>query len=700
MLRREFLRSIVSTGGALAYDLKHPRSQSESADQTQPPPKPSQVRRVYAMFKCHFDAGFIDTQAHVVAKYFTTYFPEAIRVAEASRQAGKQRYVWTTGSWLLYEYLEQASAADRARMERAIASGDIAWHALPFNWQTELIDSSLMTGSLALSRSLDQRFGRRTTGAKMTDVPGHTRGVIAPLAKNGVTFLDIGVNAASRPAELPPMFLWKDPSGAPLIVMYHSGYGAVTQVPGSDVAIAIIVRGDNSGPHTPEEIAKIYSDLNEKFPKAEIIATDLTAIAHAVEPYKDSLPVVTQELGDTWIYGVSSDPLKLARYREVCRLRQQWIRDGKMSLGGAVDLNLMRHLLLEPEHTWGTDTKTWLDFDHYKPRDLAQMLHTKNYEVVQYSWVEKRRDLFDGVSTLPVAMREEAEQSIRKLEPVRPALAGGSSHNAKDEIETNHFILSLNPDNGAIQRLCMKSTNREWATREKMLGLFSYQTLSQADYDTFFKNYIISSAPWARKDFGKPNMESFGARSESWYPKLISVRRKSEDGGHHVLSELQIEDAEALSSGRASYPGRMYCELFLPENEPAVHLSYFWFDKPSTRMAESLWLTMDPSVKSTDGWEMVKSGQPVSPFDVVPCGSRHMHAVDSISYRDSDGQLNIEPTDAPLIALGERSPINFSRDQPNLDGGVHFNLYNNAWGTNYIQWYGEAMRLRFVLRFA
>ena len=28
------------------------------------------------MFKCHFDAGFIDTQYNVVHKYFNQYFPQ------------------------------------------------------------------------------------------------------------------------------------------------------------------------------------------------------------------------------------------------------------------------------------------------------------------------------------------------------------------------------------------------------------------------------------------------------------------------------------------------------------------------------------------------------------------------------------------------------------------------------------------------
>jgi hypothetical protein len=140
----------------------------------------------------------------------------------------------------------------------------------------------MIEGSISLSQSLDRRFGRTTTGAKMTDVPGHTRGLVAPLAAQGVKFLDIGVNDASTPAELPPLFVWKDANGATLVVMYHHGYGGVVRVPGSELAIAIVVRGDNSGPHPPEEIRKIYADLKVQFPNAEISASNLTEIANAV----------------------------------------------------------------------------------------------------------------------------------------------------------------------------------------------------------------------------------------------------------------------------------------------------------------------------------------------------------------------------------------------------------------------------------
>ena len=177
MRRRDFLKySVGALGGALVGVFAGDSAHFHLGGRVRSDPG---VKRVLAMFKCHFDAGFIDTQANVVRRYFTEFFPHAISIAAASREAGKNRYVWTTGSWLLYEYLEQASSADRRRMEQAICDGDIAWHALPFSWQTEMMDASLISGGVALSHALDRRFGRTTRGAKMTDVPGHCRGLSA-----------------------------------------------------------------------------------------------------------------------------------------------------------------------------------------------------------------------------------------------------------------------------------------------------------------------------------------------------------------------------------------------------------------------------------------------------------------------------------------------------------------------------------------
>jgi hypothetical protein len=694
MQRRTFIKSVV--GSALLW--KAPSMLALQDPPKTPAPEP-QVKRLLVMFKCHFDAGFIDTQTAVVHRYFKEYFPRAIDLASQLRDSDNERYVWTTGSWLLYEYLEQATAEERARMEKAISMGDIAWHALPFTWETELMDPSMISGGVGLSKTLDRRFGRATTGAKMTDVPGHTRGLIRPLAEQGVTFLDIGVNDASTPAEVPPLFLWKDPQGASLTVMYHHGYGGVVRVPQSDLAVAIVVADDNAGPHSLKEISETYSALQTRFPNAQIIATSLTEIANAVEPHRGALPVVTGEIGDTWIHGIASDPLKVARYRAVARLRQDWLAQGKFSVGDATDISLLRHLLLEVEHTWGTDTKTWLDFDHYTPTDLAAMINTKNYKVVQFSWQEKRDDLFAGIATLPTPLREKAQAEVRNLDASPPRLARPHPFPVGGEIETPYFVIGINPKNGAIQRLRNKKSKREWASSEHPLALFSYQTLSQEDYSHFFDNYVVSNEDWAKKDFGKPNIERFGAKSQEWMPKIVDLQVDEDEDGHHLLARLEINDAEAQHSGRASFPQKMFFEIMLPKAEPLLYLNFSWFQKPATRLPEALWLSFHPMASDPAGWMLEKSGQAISPADVVVSGNRHMHALSKgFGYKDDSGAFFVETVDAPLVTLGTKSPLCFSNRQPDLSGGIHCNLFNNAWGTNYIMWSGRDMKFRFVLR--
>jgi hypothetical protein len=39
------------------------------------------------------------------------------------------------------------------------------------------------------------------------------------------------VNGGSTPAQLPPLFLWKDPSGASLPMMYHWDYEGIAWFP-------------------------------------------------------------------------------------------------------------------------------------------------------------------------------------------------------------------------------------------------------------------------------------------------------------------------------------------------------------------------------------------------------------------------------------------------------------------------------------
>ncbi len=368
----------------------------------------TQIETVHLIFKTHLDIGFTAFAQEVVSRYFEVFIPKAIETAATLRQTSdSERYVWTTGSWLIYEYLERASVQNRRLLEAAIEAGDIAWHGLPFTTHSELMDASLFRYGLTLAQTLDRRFGKQTIAAKMTDVPGHTRAIVPLMAEFGLQFLHIGVNSAATAPDVPPVFVWRDDGGADIVVMVHSNYGEEMTVPGLSAAIAFAYASneegdqDNFGPHSTSQVIDNFRELREAFPQANVIASTLDAYARELLTIKDRLPIVTQEIGDTWIHGVGTDPKKVGRFRDLCRLRSQWIADQRVSLESKAFSEFSRFLLLVPEHTWGLDEKTHLDdYVNYARGQFDIARAQANFQNMEASWAEQRAYLDQAIQAL------------------------------------------------------------------------------------------------------------------------------------------------------------------------------------------------------------------------------------------------------------------------------------------------------------
>jgi hypothetical protein len=719
MHRRNLLKAL--SVGALGAYLK-PLSQQISAEASR-----SRVKTVYVLYKCHLDVGFTDTEQGVMRTYFGDYFPRAMEISEKLRQSGgEERYVWTVAAWLLYEYLEQATAEQLRRMEKAIADGDFAWHAMPFTWNSEMLDSSLISSALRLSASLDQRFGKKTIAGKLTDVPCHTRGIVMPLATNGIRFLDIGDNAGCKAPQVPFMndvgntppkrskdaeeaemdphaylFNWRDPTApmAEIMVLYHPfDYGSTVAFPGTDIAVSIRVRGDNSGPHTIEEIKDSYRQLHALYPEARIIPTNLSVIADALEPLRPKLPAVWKEMGDTWIYGVGSDPGKVSRYRELCRLRGEWLADGKLKPGDPTDLAMTRKLILAPEHNWGLSIGQYLKHPEvYSPAELATARSKlPAFKKVDAEWAAKRADMDLAVAVLPLGLRAEAEKRLAGIVPKPPHTEGLAPLAPGTEIQGTHFILGLDPATGAIQRLQDRKTGREWASAQHLLASFRYQTYTSADFAKFNKAYNTRPMGY---DFSKPGLEKYPVQSRTWLPGLKEALAGEDAAGHRVVLDLRMPQAEAALAGLVSWPERLTMEIRLPEAEPEVHITFQCFNKKANRLPEAMWLSFSPIAPEEDGWRLEKVNRPVSPHDVIADGGLHLHAVTrDVTYRDAKGSFTLETLDAPLVSPGQRGLLVFDNNRPEMKEGVHVNLHNNLWGTAFPQWYGDDMRFRLVIR--
>ncbi|HEY3388179.1 MAG TPA: DUF5054 domain-containing protein, partial [Prolixibacteraceae bacterium] len=657
------------------------------------------INKVHLIFKTHLDVGFTNLAGKVVKTYMEEFIPGALSLSENLRQKNQtDRFVWTTGSWLIYEFLEKADPSMRKRMEKAIEYGDIVWHGLPFTLHSELADPSLYDLGIQLSVGLDKRFGTKTISAKMTDVPGHTRGIVPILAKNHIEFLHIGVNPASMPPDVPPLFVWRAPDGSEVVVMYQKDYGSQMIIPGTQTAVAICFTSDNHGPQKPEQIAQIYSDLRKQFPNAEIQASTFNAITVEVSAVRNQLPVITQELGDTWIHGAGSDPLKISQFREISRLRNKWLNDKKLKFGDATDLAFGIQLLMVAEHTWGLDVKTFLkDWDIYKPQDFEAARSKPNFKLMEQSWNEKREYINTAISQLPTDNIKEAKQKLEDMKPVHINKSGFTKiNNVGNEIDTPFFELKIDKLTGGIIKFKDKATGFDWASGENPLCLFSYQTFSKPDYDRFQNQYLTQKIEWAIDDFGKTGQEVGNAISRTWTSSLKEAFIKKDNNGQNILLDLTITDEKGNPVGGS--PRNIIVELFLPDKTKEMWVTLQWFNKPAYRLPEASWFSFIPTVQNGE-WIIDKMGQPVNSRDVIKNGNRKLHAaLEGVRFESKTNNCSITSLDAPLVAQGERNLLNFDNRLPEANEGVHFCLHNNVWGTNFVMWFEDDMKYRFVLK--
>ena len=223
---------------------------------------------LHIIFKTHLDLGFTGYASHVRRQYHDYFIPMALDTGEhfLRESATSPMFVWTTGSWLIWDHLETQPVHKVERLERAIRAGIIRWHALPFTTHTELMSPPLVREALSIAAELDKRFGVTTRAAKMTDVPGHTIGLVPLLAEAGVRLLHIGVNSASTPPDVPPLFRWRAPAGEEVLVLYQSEYGTTYVPPGVADGIAFAHTHDNIGPQNVGLVVESFHALGEEEP--------------------------------------------------------------------------------------------------------------------------------------------------------------------------------------------------------------------------------------------------------------------------------------------------------------------------------------------------------------------------------------------------------------------------------------------------
>ncbi len=661
----------------------------------------NQIQKIYVVFMTHLDVGFTDMGNKVIDIYNHEFIPTVLNLSEKLNQAPEketsQTYPWTTGSWLLWNYLQKSGNKNRERMKQAIQRNDFWWHAMPFTIQTELCDSSLFQTGLALSKQLDQEFGRQTLTAKITDVPGVSRNLIPILRKNGITLLHIGANPGAAVPKIPELFRWKDPASGEIInVIYQNDYGKPMQIPDTPILVNVIFTHDNHGPHTEKEIKDIYESLKQLYPNAQIIPTSFNEIALEITRYEKKLPFITQEIGDTWLYGIASDPKKIAEFRQLMRLHQQWIDEKKLIPQSETDIRFSIPLLLAAEHTWGLDVKTFLkNYDKYEFDKYPEFLQSPVAQLMEQSWKEKRAFVFQAIAQLPDSLQYEAIEALARLKPVKPQLNTGKPLKKNQKINTRFFQFSIDPQFGFINYLKEKQNQKEWGNPLNPWGEFIFQTYSEQTIKTFISQYCPPNPEWWMwADYGKPELEQTSARdtTEKYKVQTIRMQKKKET----------VTIAVHLTSSRSLYgsPQNVFIEYCFPEDKPEIEITINWFNKEKNRIPEAVWFSFLPLLNPDSEIEIDKMGRYINVKDVIYNGARTIQSLTKdLCIHSGKDKFSIESLDAPLVVFNERSICSFNNQLPDPQKGIHFCLLNNLWGTNYPQWFGEDMKFRFIIKF-
>ena len=661
-------------------------------------PRYLNVSVVHVINSCHLDIGFADSAAGIVNRYFDKHIPYAAYIGNAMRdpKAGATLYAnkkinFMFQSWIVSMYLNCPpdlglhcpSASAVAAFEGAVAAGDITWHAFPHNAELAVMDQSLVEAGLALTWALDERFNvSRKQTLSQRDVPGLTRALVPLLKRAGVRSISIGANDGATPPDVPAAFLWKDlatpgkdgeivtflnwpgygswhPTGAQVVepvgqryIDLHTGRDGAPLVvgrkgvdgaAGDAHALVYNFNGDNLGPMSVDAYKSVIASIKSVFPNAVVVASTFDnftrAVADEVDAGRAILPVVTSEMADTWIYGVPSDPQKVARGRVINRA---WASAKEAHVASAeakgasdappgrayaglnasaataswlarvasdpVLLNATRFALKYGEHTWGKDVKSNL-FDNYNWRNsdfhAAKSKDSANYSqyhALEESWWEQRHwGVTLAVTTLADAKHPMAAPLLAAMADLRPTVptlgaqwkrgAAGQTFRCDSASAASATTLVFDA-RGAIARLA--AAGSEWASENRTLLSPTYRSYSAADVDAFFAQYVQSSASWVQHDYGKPGLKECCASTvlgKLWEP---------------TMSELWYLPAASSPAGA----GAPSVAGSTPSCRFALKMAYDADASAQYGAPEAVWMTVDVDNAPTTGAAAAAAARP------------------------------------------------------------------------------------------
>lgn len=713
--------------------------------------KPSKVKEVIVICKTHFDIGYTHRVDEVVNYYQTSMIDNALKTMDGCRGLPEeQQFSWTLPGWVLSKVMDDwdGQTTDRKqRLKQAIHSKQLVSHALPFTPISDIAGLEEMVRGLNFSSALNRTYGfPLSRSAKLTDEPSHTGALATILAHAGVKFLHIGCNPPSDHVKTPGLFWWEGPDGTRVLTMYSSVYGTcymsksgvpegddprlgINLLPAEDwdypIWPAIWMTGDNAGPPTAEQIQFMFENIKNKMPDVKVRMGTLDDFYDALMKENPEIPVVKEDMPDSWIHGIMCDPRGIQLLRETrSQIASAELFNTQLKAWGismpVIDKEIDRAyelLNLYDEHTWGGRGKvhaygenfknlspdsyaeleaSWEDKTDYvrQASEIVKGITQKNWEVLARQ-VKNHGNSLIVCNPLPWARSGLVEVDGEKMYVKNIPASGYKVVPIKTKgeqkllpfsvnfIENDFFKITFDKKTGCISSWIEKAGNREWIdlSSEHRLGQYLNERFTYEQTMDYVKKYQ-QVEKYFHEGLYKPKMIS---------EKDVPYRAASpKQGNLQIYANGYTQTAELkMPSDVVNHLPASVLRVVLYKDQPYVDMEIIIHETEKDNWPEADWLCFPFKIDDPEFNVYRQLGVMNPKTDILSGSDRYMYAADqgvSITGKDGAG-IFVCPIDHPVVSLGTPGCWKWSADYIPKNPVIYLNLFNNQWNTNFRYWY-------------
>ena len=702
--------------------------------------KPLNVSRVHVVFMQHLDIGYTDYAWCVISHYLFVVLPGA-----ALTSSQMPSYIYTTHAWLLYLLFECESLLPWVRpppgisfvcpgpqvvslVGDAIRRGGITWHAFPFDGFNELLGAQLFDYGFDFPEWLHNKFFNGSTRIRpktmaQVDIPGVYRAQIPTLLKRGVTSLYIGQNSwpgwcGPLPA-MPRLFMWDIPTsalrqkekgtpGGPLLVLTHPrGYSglefedAIIDEP-SGSALLVHCSLENRPPYTPQDIDAYLAHVADEFPsKARVFPSTFDAFVADVKgvgwPRKDII-LFDQDIGDSWVRAIPSDPVKTKRFLELRRAFETCVSAKGCAHFDNSTMRTVLFLMTGAEHNFGLP------------------LQASDWESTVLSYAEKRDMVEAAARSLAPFMERRVSASGASKAEASPSRGGDKNFSFQCDFNGTVALIDFSNATGAITKLVLVKRSSGAAVtvaaaENRLLDIVyavhsTYYPLADNGWGDASPDHLVQqSGPEdvTVRAVGGCAFVVDSAINQSYFDNSI-MRHTTPTINVSAMMQVRVDVAFTMRKAGLHMEAAVTVRNKLMSDVSYLYQSWsnhFCYGDAMhvgfNPVTEAAWRTDSSASSIPDPWRISALGVAYSPNNFAAYGTCNYHVADSVSVTLESSQRGRQGTvfqctsvDAPLALFGWNSATWVSNVtdpptscRPLLETGVWFNLWNE-WNGNWV----------------